>query len=128
MNESDYRDWVTKAESDFDLAKRALRGKVKHTDAAAFHAQQCAEKYFKALFIAHQVDFPKTRDLVILNYLHLQNKIITAFEERKLDFLSSFSVQVRYPGEDPSIDEAQQAIEIAKTVRKFARKWLQIGG
>ncbi len=125
MKESDYRDWIAKAESDIDMSKRALRGKVKRTDAAAFHAQQCAEKYFKALLIAHQIDFPKTHDLVVLNYLCLQNNILTAFENKQLEFLSSFSVRVRYPGEEPTLEEAREALEIAKTVRRFARKWLQ---
>ncbi|GAB4477994.1 MAG: HEPN domain-containing protein [Anaerolineales bacterium] len=126
MNESDPWAWIDKAESDFDMAKRALRGKVQRSDAAAFHAQQCAEKCFKALLIAHQVEFPKTHDLVILNYLCLQNNILTAFEEKKLEFLSSFSVRVRYPGEEPSLEEAREALEIAKAVRAFARRWLQV--
>lgn len=34
------------------------------------------------------------------------------------------SVDVRYPGEEPSLEEARQAIGIAKTVRAFARRWL----
>lgn len=126
MNESNYRDWIAKAESDFDMAQRALRGKVKRADAAAFHAQQCAEKYFKALLIAHRVEFPKTHDLVVLNYLCVQKAILTAFEESQLEFLSSFSVRARYPGEEPTLEEARQAVEIAKTVRKFARKWLHV--
>jgi len=40
MKESDPLDRAAKAESDLDMARRALRGKVKHADAAAFHAQQ----------------------------------------------------------------------------------------
>ena len=44
MNESNPLDWAAKAESDLDMARRALRGKIKRTDAAVFHAQQCAEK------------------------------------------------------------------------------------
>jgi HEPN domain-containing protein len=106
------------------MAQRALRGKVKHADAAAFHAQQCAEKYLKALLVSRRVEFPKTHDLRVLNHLCVTNGIITPFDEEALDFLSSFSVHVRYPGEEPSLEEARQAIRIARSVRGFVRRRL----
>lgn len=34
------------------------------------------------------------------------------------------AVQVRYPGEDLTPDEANEAFEIAKAVRRFARRAL----
>lgn len=49
MSENDRQDWVKKAESDWEMAKRALRGKRLLPDAACYHAQQCAEKYLKAI-------------------------------------------------------------------------------
>lgn len=127
MREHNPLDWVAKAEGDLDMARRALRGKTKHTDAAAFHAQQCAEKCLKALLVAAGVDYPRTHDLVVLNHLCLNGGILTGFDERDLEFLSSFSVLVRYPGEEPTLEDAQEAIRIARTVRAFARRWLGIG-
>ncbi|MFN3762552.1 MAG: HEPN domain-containing protein [Anaerolineae bacterium] len=124
MRESDPLDWVAKAEGDLEMARRALRGRVKYADAAAFHAQQCAEKYFKALLVARGVEFPKTHDLRILNYLCISNGILTGFDERGLEFLSAFSVHVRYPGEEPSLEEAREAVRMARTIRAFARRWL----
>ena len=44
--------WTTRAEEDYALAQSALRRKKPLTYGAAFHAQQCAEKYLKALLIA----------------------------------------------------------------------------
>lgn len=44
------REWVAKAEGDFATARRELRSRAQpNFDAACFHAQQCAEKYVKAV-------------------------------------------------------------------------------
>lgn len=43
-------EWVSKAEGDFLTAGRELRArKSPNYDAVCFHAQQCAEKYLKAV-------------------------------------------------------------------------------
>jgi len=43
-------EWVEKAEGDLATAKREIRvRKAPNFDAVCFHAQQCAEKYLKAL-------------------------------------------------------------------------------
>jgi HEPN domain-containing protein len=43
-------EWVEKAEWDFATANREIRvRKSPNFDAVCFHAQQCAEKYLKAL-------------------------------------------------------------------------------
>lgn len=126
MSESDPRSWALKAEADLDMAKRALRGKRKYPEAAAFHAQQCAEKYLKAMLVSARVAFPKTHDLVLLNYLCRQNAIPTHFDESALQVLTNFSVRVRYPGEETTLEEAKVALEIAKSVRRFALRWLNM--
>ncbi len=44
------REWIDKAEGDFATASREIRvRKSPNYDAVCFHAQQCAEKYLKAL-------------------------------------------------------------------------------
>ena len=44
------RNWVAKAEGDFNAAAHLLdTGDEEFNDAVCFHAQQCAEKYFKVL-------------------------------------------------------------------------------
>jgi len=40
--------------------------------------------------------------------------------------LTDFAVQVRYPGEEPDETDARRAVEIARSVRRFARRWLGI--
>ena len=58
------RQWVQKAENDLKNAAYTLRmGKDCPTDTVCFHAQQCAEKYLKALLVLQGLDFPRTHDM-----------------------------------------------------------------
>lgn len=61
--------WMTRAGEDYALARSALRHKVPMTYGAIFHAQQCAEKYLKALLVAREQAFPRTHDLAALSNL-----------------------------------------------------------
>ena len=126
MSEHDWQAWVNKAESDWEMAKRALRGKRRLPDAACYHTQQCAEKYFKAILTSRQLEFPRIHDLDSLNQLCLQAGILTGFERDDLDLLTAYAVQVRYPGEEPDETDARRAVEIARAVRAFARRWLGV--
>jgi HEPN domain-containing protein len=57
-------DWVRKAESDLMNAVHTLKlGADGPTDTVCFHAQQCIEKYLKALLVLRAIDFPRTHDL-----------------------------------------------------------------
>ena len=59
------REWVDKAEGDFHTATREARvRKAPNHDAVCFHAQQCAEKYLKALLQEANIPFGKTHNLV----------------------------------------------------------------
>ena len=57
-------EWIQKAEGDLATAHRELRArKSPNFDAACFHAQQCAEKYLKALLQEDVIPFGKTHNL-----------------------------------------------------------------
>ena len=86
-----------------------------------FHAQQCAEKYLKALLIAQGRPFPKTHDLLTLDTLCTEAGFLLGLGPSQLGTLSAYAVKVRYPGEEPTWEEAQEALEIARAVRRFAR-------
>ncbi len=47
-------EWIGKANLDFDTVVRLL-GEERFRDIVAFHAQQAAEKYLKALLTRHQL-------------------------------------------------------------------------
>lgn len=58
------RQWVEKAEEDLTNAEYTLTLREKcPLGTVCFHAQQCAEKYLKALLTLHAVPFPKTHHL-----------------------------------------------------------------
>lgn len=118
------KSWLAHAEDDFESAKTLVRRKKPLLYSACFHAQQCAEKYMKALLVLKDHDFPKTHDLNTLNDLCSTAGIFIGTDEKALELLSAYAVITRYPGDDPTVEETKRAIEIAKSVRRFARSYL----
>jgi HEPN domain-containing protein len=102
--------WVTRAEEDFALARAALRRKQPLASGACFHAQQCAEKYMKALLLSRGADFPKTHDLLLLNNLCSANGILLEIDPRHLHTLTDYAVRTRYPGNDPTPEDAKKRL------------------
>jgi HEPN domain-containing protein len=117
---------AVQAEEDFALAQSALRRKTPLTYGATFHAQQCIEKYFKAVLLAAHLPFPKTHDLVALSDLCLQAGILLPVVMDDLERLNAYSVLVRYPGNRATVEEAQEAVQHMRTLRRFLRKHLGI--
>ncbi|HMO51264.1 MAG TPA: HEPN domain-containing protein, partial [Kiritimatiellia bacterium] len=94
------REWVDKAEGDFAVAERELRcRKQPNFDAACFHAQQCIEKYLKAVLQEKDVPFEKTHNLVHLLNLLLPHFPLWEAMRVSLGQLNVFAVTFRYPGE-----------------------------
>lgn len=61
------REWLLKADNDLTNASHTLKlGASCPTDTVCFHAQQCVEKYLKAVLVLEGIDFPKTHDLETL--------------------------------------------------------------
>ena len=122
----DVRDWVTKAEEDYAVVQ-ALRRRRKPSfnNALCFHAQQCAEKYLKALLVQSRVTFPKTHD--VLELLERARAIAPHLVLLKpfLEYLELFAVNFRYPGEFATRAEAQRAVRRLLHVRSAIR--LELG-
>jgi HEPN domain-containing protein len=116
--------WVEKAEEDFALAQSAIRRKKPLIAGACFHAQQCAEKYMKALLVSKGAAFPMTHDLLLLNNLCSSAGIFMEIDPMLLNTLTDYAVRTRYPGEDPVLSDAKEAMEIAKLIRRLARGFL----
>jgi HEPN domain-containing protein len=114
--------WIERAEEDYTIARSALHRKIPLIYPACFHAQQCAEKYLKAILLANFVPFPKTHDLLMLSSLIEEAGILVPVEKKALNLLNDYSVRVRYPGDSPSVEDAREALQIAQSVRRFVRK------
>jgi len=121
---NDPRAWVERAEEDFELVRTSLRRKKPFAASACFHAQQCAEKYMKALLVSKGADFPKTHDLLLLNNFCSNAGLFLEINPKFLNTLTDFAVRTRYPGEEPTLDEAKEAFGHAKVVRDLAQKLL----
>lgn len=60
-------EWVASAERDRDSVYILLESSKSPYEIIAFHCQQCAEKYLKALFVQHDRQPPFVHDLLTLN-------------------------------------------------------------
>ena len=114
------REWVKKADVDFDVAGRLLEEGARFREVIAFHAQQAVEKHLKALLVRHQVEFPKTHDIEeLLNLLRrVRPEIADSLQEAR--WLTPFGVEVRYPGDFPDMlpGEERKAFELARHVKE----------
>ena len=119
-------EWATKAENDLKNAAYTLQmGEQCPTDTVCFHAQQCVEKYLKAILVFNGIDFPKTHDVSrIVSFLPASIEIKLTPEEQGR--LTSYATVTRYPGdyEPISLSEARKAVSIARRVRKEIRAYL----
>ena len=120
------REWVEKAENDLKTAAHTLKlGSDCPTDTVCFHAQQCVEKYLKALLVLKHIDFPKTHDVgeLIALTTGLARLEVSVAEQRRL---SVYATVTRYPGdyEPITLSEARRAVAMARRVRKEIRRLL----
>ncbi len=118
--------WVLKAESDLKTAAVLLRIKREcPTEVICFHAQQCVEKYIKALLVLNAIEFPRTHQIgVLLTLVPIQIRPTLTPEEQER--LTEYAVTTRYPGDyDPiSHEEARQTVQIARRLRNQVRRRL----
>ena len=115
------REWVRKAESDFQLADTIARGTKPFHDEQCFHCQQSAEKYFKALLVELGLTLPRTHTLKDLLALLTHRHASLVGLRRGLTFLTRFAVEIRYPGDNASKRQAATALRWARRVRAACR-------
>ena len=119
-------EWIKKAEDNYQVACRELKAEPAVPDAVCFHAQQCLEKYLKAILQENDVTFQKTHDLDVL--LQQCKNFIHKLEDYRDELvkLSTYAVDVRYPGFELSVKEAKICVEIMKKARGLIRDYFQL--
>ncbi len=120
--------WLIKANNDLKVAENemALPKENMVTDAICFHSQQAVEKYLKAFLIFKGEDFKKSHNLEYL--LEICAQLEKDFSQIDLGNLSFYAVEVRYPDDFyiPTENEAQECLNIARNVKDFVLKKLNI--
>jgi HEPN domain-containing protein len=123
----DISSWVYKAEGDFRTATTMVRKRKDPVpDNVCFCAQQCVEKYLKAFLVLHRIYFPKIHDLLaLLDYAADVDKDLESLRD-DLIYLSPFAAEIRYPGENATVEESKKAVKIMRRVRRILRHQLNI--
>jgi HEPN domain-containing protein len=118
--------WIEKAEEDLLVAEHTLTlGQRCPFATVCFHAQQCIEKYIKALLVSLTIDFPKIHDIGELIGLLPQGYGVP-LEESQQEQLTEYAVVSRYPGNwEPIMQvDAEEAVALARKVRETIRAQL----
>lgn len=114
--------WVGKADGDFTAATHLLGLPDDQCpfDVVCFHAQQCVEKYLKALLVAHGLAPPRTHDLAeLLTLLAPRDRPLVTIAE--LGALTPYAVETRYPHTTPEpIDRREAAVAVGVARRAVA--------
>ncbi len=120
------REWVEKAEMDYRYALKAVRArKDPNYDLACFLAQQCAEKYMKAVLQEASETFDRTHDLSVLlaRLTTVVNRLWGALEPAAAA-LTDYAVRIRYPGNNADKETAKSAVRDCEFIRDYLRTYL----
>lgn len=118
-------EWVRKAEEDYRVAKREIEAEPPSFNAVCFHAQQCVEKYLKAVLQENEVAFQKVHDLAIL--LDQCRSFVPELEGLREDLqkLNVFAVEVRYPGFEAQRRDAEEALSAMEKASMAIRPYFE---
>jgi HEPN domain-containing protein len=119
--------WLAKAEGDLKAAEVLFAAPGEYGDMIGFHCQQAVERFVKAYLVRYQIEFPKTHELTFLITLVSRNEERLAEQLAFADWLTPFGVEIRYPGEFPSVDRktAERALADAKRIRHLVLEALE---
>jgi HEPN domain-containing protein len=122
--------WISIAEEDLRVAEFTfqMQSSIPYR-MIAFHAQQAAEKFLKALLLYYNIDFPFTHDLrklieLIPADLNLNEKL------ESIIILTDYAVNRRYPDFYKNLTEAEarEAVNLSKFTRDTILNILQREG
>lgn len=124
MSESQFEEWVGKADEDF-LAASALDPDLL-ASVVCFHCQQSIEKYLKAALARCGAPAHRTHNLIVLNDMVAEHDRGFAGLYDELSILNPYSVVVRYPGVEVTSQDAKHALQAASRLRERIRRLLDL--
>lgn len=119
------REWTRKAEADSRVALRESRVRTQPChEAVCFHAQQCVEKYLKALLAERSAPVPRTHDLAVLWALVQPGSAHLGRRPEGLGLLTVGAVEYRYPGRRATAAASRKCVLTMKRVIALVRREL----
>ena len=114
------RNWLLNAREDIVVIEAIMDNDLA-VGAASFHAQQCAEKCFKAVLEAHRLPVPRIHNL---NTLLEKVSSIREFEcdISIVDKLNTLYIDSRYPGAFGTLPNGRPSLTDVKEFYEFARQ------
>jgi HEPN domain-containing protein len=117
--------WLKHAKSDLANAEYDLTAQSPFIEDSCFHCQQAIEKLLKAYLAYQGIEFGKTHEIEFL--IDLCKGKEAAFEQIKdlTEPLTAYAVRFRYPYPGPAltVEQAYEAIAIARKVWGFVIPW-----
>ncbi len=119
-------EWLTHALSDLKLGKLGQKNKGILRQQICFHAQQAAEKAFKAVLLYRKVDFPLTHDIEELMDIFDKAGILLPSDFQNAGILTPYAVETRYPGywDEITEKEVSEAIKLASKIVTWSKKYI----
>ncbi len=123
------REWLVKADEDYDFARITLAEGNKYYSQICFHFQQAAEKYLKAFIVAYDLEFEKIHSLIALLKICGKKDPSLLLLMEQCELLNTAYIDTRYPVHWPTDYSKEKAGnmrdatgEIAQTVKETLTK------
>ena len=113
------KEWIHAARDDMIVIDEIIEND-RITHIAAFHAQQCIEKSFKAVVEEFETGVIRTHHLMAL-YEKANEYIDIEVDEVLLDTLDKLYIDSRYPGEFGLLPDGKPTVEEAREFYQFAQ-------
>ncbi|MFH1258960.1 MAG: HEPN domain-containing protein [Elusimicrobiota bacterium] len=119
-----FKEWIQKADEDFEFAVASLECGAYYAQ-ICFHFQQAAEKYLKAFIIANQLNFRPVHNLLELLLICGKKEPKIKEIEENCQYLNAFYIDTRYPVHWPTDYDQKTALQ-AKDAAERIKKWIKL--
>lgn len=122
------RTWIASAERDRDTVQILLSASRQPYEIVAYHCQQCAEKYLKALFVQINRKPPFIHDLLQLCRAIEDQCPDLELIETDCERLTPFGTIMRYPGSvmEPGPEHMPRVTSWMESIRSSVRSCLEL--